>query len=122
MNKLYLLLFTLGLTVFSLNCYSQSAYPIHVQPMLTPPYSLTLSDYAKPASQQLVVTIQVRDVTVTNLPVRLHLKIETTTGASIETLPNIITTPLYLTGGEMSILFGDDLKDYFNIDNLHFQG
>ncbi|MDR2628151.1 MAG: hypothetical protein LBC40_08985, partial [Dysgonamonadaceae bacterium] len=90
--------------------------------MLTPPYSLTLSDYTKPGSQQLVVTIQVRDLMVTNLPVRLHLKMETTAGVSIETLPNLATVPLFLSGGEINVLFGDDLKDYFNIDNLNFRG
>ncbi|GAB6013492.1 fibronectin type III domain-containing protein, partial [Viscerimonas tarda] len=57
-----------------------------------------------------------------NLPVRLHIKMETMTGVSIETMPNIATVPIFLSGGEMRMLYGEDLKDYFNIDNLQFKG
>ncbi|GHV58440.1 hypothetical protein FACS1894182_10760 [Bacteroidia bacterium] len=91
-------------------------------PSLTAPYSLKLSDYSQPGSQRLVTTIMVNDVTISNLPVRLHLKMETLTGVTIETVPNISTRPLFLNGGEVSILFGDDMADYFNINNLQFTG
>jgi hypothetical protein len=120
-NKIFRLIFTLLVTCSSLSSFGQS-YPIYVQPSLTPPYSLTLSDYVTPGSQRLVVTVMVNDVSVTNLPVRLHLKMETLAGTGIETLPNITTTPIFLSGGQVSVLFGDDLADYFNINNLQFKG
>ena len=101
---------------------AQQTYPIYVTPSLTPPYSLTLSDYSQIGSQRLVVNIMVRDVTITNLPVRLNLKMETTNGVTIETIPNIAVAPIFLTGGEVSVLFGDDMRDYFNINNLQFKG
>ena len=96
--------------------------PIYVTSALTPPYSLTLSDYVKPGAQNLVATIMVNDVSITNLPVRLHLKIETTAGVGIENIPNMTTTPIYLSGGQLTVLFGDDLSDYLNINNLQFKG
>ncbi|MDR3351293.1 MAG: hypothetical protein LBN98_06625, partial [Prevotellaceae bacterium] len=49
-------------------------YPIQVTATLTPPYSLRLSDYGRMGSQQLTVTIMVHDVTIDNLPVKLHIK------------------------------------------------
>jgi len=101
---------------------AQQTYPIYVTSSLTPPYSLTLSDYSQSGSQRLVVTVMVRDVTVTNLPVRLSIKLETMTGVTVETIPTASVTPIYLTGGEGLVLFGEDLKDYFNINNLQFKG
>jgi hypothetical protein len=106
----------------SLTTFAQSSYPIYVYPVLMPPYSLRLSDYSQPGSQRLVITVQVRDVMVTNLPVRLHIRMETFDGRGIETVPNITVLPTYLGGGETSILFGEDLEPYFNIDNLVFKG
>jgi len=117
-----ILFLTLSLLLGITNFYAQQTYPIYVTPQLTPPYSLVLSDYAQFGSQRLVVTINVRDVTVTNLPVRLHIKMETMTGVTIETIPTAPVIPIFLGGGEMITLFGDDMKDYFNINNLQFKG
>ncbi|MDR0582112.1 MAG: hypothetical protein LBG31_04015, partial [Prevotellaceae bacterium] len=97
-------------------------YPIQVTASLTPPYSLRLSDYSKVGSQQLMVTIMVNDITIDNLPVKLHIKLESTAGVTVETMPTIATAPNYLSGGQMSLLFGTDLADYFNINNLQFKG
>ena len=115
-----LLLFMLLSTASDIS--AQQTYPIYVTPSLTPPYSLILSDYSQIGSQRLVVTIQVRDVTVTNLPVRLNLKIENMTGVTVETIPTAPVTPIFLSGGEVSVLFGDDMRDYFNLNNLQFKG
>ncbi|SDD26573.1 hypothetical protein, partial [Williamwhitmania taraxaci] len=115
-------LFILSFIVFAVSgAFAQSSYPIYVAPTLTAPYSLKLSDYCKFGSQQLMVNIVVNDLNVSNLPVKLHIKFETV-GITIETPPTINTTPIYLDGGAASLLFGDDLKDYFNIDNLIFKG
>ncbi|GHT24742.1 hypothetical protein AGMMS4957_18280 [Bacteroidia bacterium] len=119
----YRLLFTLLIACSSLTGWGQGAsYPVQVMTQLTPPYSLILSDYAKPASQKLFVTIMVRDLNIVNLPVRLHIKMETLSGMTVETVPNIITPAIYLTGGLVTMLYGSDLTDYFNINNLQFKG
>ena len=100
---------------------AQTGYPIFVTPTLTPPYSLKLSEYSKFGSQRMVVNIAVNDLNISNLPVKLHIKLETV-GVTIETPTTINTTPIYLDGGAVTILFGDDLADYFNINNLIFKG
>jgi hypothetical protein len=62
------------------------------------------------------------NIHVANLPVRLHIKLENIQGQGIETMPNIFTQPIYLNGGETTMLFGEDLEPYFKIDNLVFKG
>ena len=119
-NTLLTFIICLLFTASGIN--AQQTYPIYVTPQLTPPYSLTLSDYSQFGSQRLVVNINVRDVTVTNLPVRLHLKMETITGITIETVPTAPVVPIFLSGGEVATLFGDDMREYFNINNLQFKG
>ena len=115
-----LLSFFLAFT--SITVFAQGNYPIFVQTTLMPPYSLRLSDYGQPGGRRLVVTLRVNDVTITNLPVRLHIKMETFDGRGVETAPNISVVPTYLGGGETAIFFGEDLAPYFNINNLVFKG
>ncbi|MDR3183939.1 MAG: hypothetical protein LBT49_00825 [Prevotellaceae bacterium] len=97
-------------------------YPIYVTPALAPPYSLRLSDYSMTGSQQLTVSIMVSDASISNLPVRLRIRIEGSAGVAVETAPNLTTMPLFLNGGQTTLLFGTDLADYFNVDNLIFTG
>lgn len=113
---LYLILQTICSSVFA-----QSNYPIYVTPTLTPPYSLNLSDYSQFGSQKLMVTIHANDLDISNLPIKLRIKLETV-GVTIENPPTLVTTPIYVNGGETTILYGRDLLDYFNIDNLIFRG
>ncbi len=121
MKQIQHIILTLLLLLSSLTVFSQSNYPIYVTPTLTPPYSLRLSDYSAVGSQNLMVQINVNDLNITDLPVKLRIKMETA-GVSIETPPTITTTPIYLNGGVTSILFGEDLRDYFHINNLVFKG
>ncbi len=120
MRKLILTTYIILLGLLS-GLQAQTTYPIYVTPTLTPPYSLNLSDYSKFGSQQLIVSILVNDLEISNLPVKLRIKMETM-GVTIETPITINTTPLYLDGGTVSTLFGKDLEDYFNINNLIFKG
>jgi hypothetical protein len=110
------------LAAVSISASAQGSYPVFVQPVLTPPYSLRLSDYGQMGSQRLVITVRVNDVTVTNLPVLLHIKMESFDGSGVETMPNIMVVPVYFGGGETAIFFGEDRAPYFNIDNLVFMG
>jgi hypothetical protein len=116
-----LTILTLLVQLFLSSLLAQSNYPIYVAPTLTPPYSLNLSDYSAMGAQKLMVTIVVNDLDVTNLPVKLRLKMETA-GVTIENPPTLNTTPIYLDGGSTTLLFGQDLIDNFNIDKLIFKG
>lgn len=120
MRKTLPILFLL-LQCCMVSLWSQSNYPIYVTTSLLPPYSLNLSDYSAQGSQRLMVTIVVKDLDVTNLPVKLRIRMETA-GVTIETLPTINTIPIYLDGGSATVLFGEDFVDYFNINNLQFKG
>jgi hypothetical protein len=68
-----------------------------------------------------MITVNANDLNIENLPVKLHIKIETV-GITIENPPTINTTPIFINGGETNVLFGEDLEDYFNINNLIFKG
>jgi hypothetical protein len=100
---------------------AQNNVPISCSPILTPPYTLNLSDFSALGSQKLMVYLHTNDLDISRLPVKLQLKIESV-GISIENQPSIVTTPIYLDGGATNVLYGSDLADYFNINNLTFQG
>ncbi len=122
MRQTLLLLSLLVQMLFaSQTAWTQSNYPIYVSPTLLPPYSLKLSDYSAYGSQRMMVTIVVNDLEVANLPVKLRVKMETA-GVTIENPITINTTPIYIDGGSATVLFGEDLVDYFNINNLQFKG
>jgi hypothetical protein len=117
MNRLFLLLLLL---LLGLSGYSQN-YPITVSASLAPPYSLRLSDYGAVGSQRLVVTVQVHDLGVVNLPVKLRLRMETS-GITIETPVSLAVPPVYLNGGQVQLFFGEDLAAYFNPGSLVWRG
>jgi len=104
---------------YQLSC--AQTYPVYITPTLLPPYSLKLSDYSRMGSQRLMITIRVNDIKISNLPVKLHIKMESA-GVTIETMPTLTTLPIYLNGGGVQVLYGDDLANYFNINNLTFKG
>lgn len=99
---------------------AQKVHPVEVQLQLTPPYSLYLSDYAT-AEERLKVNLFLKDLTKADHPFRLKLKIEGF-GITIVSKNNFYTPPIYLTGGQMRVLSGPELQDYFNPQNLMFQG
>ncbi len=120
MRKIFLLTYII-LLIVSLSARGQSNYPVYVTPSLTPPYTLKLSDYSAMGSQKLMVTIYVNDLNISNMPVKLRIKMETM-GVTIENPPTITTTPVFVNGGETKIIFGKELADYFNINKLIFKG
>ena len=96
-------------------------YPVTVTPTLLPPYTLNLSELTAPASARLMATITVNDLTASNLPVRLHVKLEST-GITIESIKTAAVAPLFLGGGETLVLTGSDMAHYLRLDNLDFRG
>ena len=96
-------------------------YPVTVTPTLLPPYTLNLSELTAPASARLMATITVNDLTASNLPVRLHFKLEST-GITIESIKTAAVAPIFLGGGETLVLTGSDMAQYLRLDNLDFRG
>ncbi len=120
-NFKLLILLTFACLVLKFSVQAQQNYPVSCTPVLTPPYTLHLSDYCAMGSQKLMIYLHANDLNISRLPVKLQLKIETT-GITIETPPTLVTTPIYLDGGATTVLFGNDLSDYFNLNKLNFQG
>jgi hypothetical protein len=96
---------------------------ISVTPTLMPPHSLRLSDYYGVGAQLLTVNIVVNDGNISNLPVKLHIKMENITkGVVVETPPTLAVVPIYLNGRVPEWISGSDLAPYFDLNTLLFKG
>ena len=107
--------------IISVTTAMSQQMPITVTPILTPPYTTSLSKMSESGSTSLMVNIYVGDVTITEVPVRLRIKMESH-GITITSRKDAPVTPLFLGGGEARVLIGDDLKQTLQLDNLTFQG
>ncbi len=97
-------------------------YPVTVTPVLLPPYTVNLADLVEDKGKpKIMTTIMVNDLTVKNLRVRLHVKMESS-GVTIENIKNTAVSPMFIGGGETRILTGIDLAQYLKLDNLEFHG
>ncbi|MBP5419751.1 MAG: hypothetical protein J6Y72_08090, partial [Bacteroidales bacterium] len=119
-NTLNRNLHILFLLLLSITIYAQRA-PITVTTILTPPYTTSLSTMAESGSTRLMVNLLVNDVTITEIPVKLHIKMESA-GITIESIPTQVVRPMFLGGGEARVLTGDDFAEYLRLDNLNFKG
>gem|GEM_PF-1127818 len=106
--------------LLSITAFAQRA-PITVTTILTPPYTTSLSTMAESGSTRLMVNLLVNDVTITEIPVKLHIKMESA-GITIESIPTQAVRPMFLGGGEARVLTGDDFAEYLRLDNLNFKG
>ena len=118
MNRLFIL-FLLSLT------FAQSIgqnYPIRVNTSLTPPFSPQISNLGNPESNSLRVQLQLTDLSVPSIDVRLIMTIRGT-AITIQTSPSYLpSSPITLASGEVMTLMGADLAQYFSADHLIFQG
>jgi hypothetical protein len=111
----------LFVVAFAFKVNAQS-YPVQVNVALTPPYSAFLTDYSAPEAQKFTATFLLRDLNVTDYKGKLRLTIEGV-GITIRTKANYVPlSPITLYGGESLTLFGEDLEEYFNPNNLDFAG
>ena len=106
--------------VCSLSLRGQN-YPVTSVTQLSKPYSLRLSDYGEGNGERVTLNLLLQDVLVSNYAVRLRLYIEGV-GISVSTKPSYLGRTENLTGGALITLSGLDLADYFNANNLIFQG
>jgi hypothetical protein len=96
-------------------------YPVQVTTLLTPPYSLFLSDYSSPDRAALQLILHLKELDRAEYKVRLHLQIEGQ-GISLYTKSNYLPPPLVLQGGIPEMLTGDQIRGYLHPDNLEFTG
>ncbi|WP_079685666.1 fibronectin type III domain-containing protein [Ohtaekwangia koreensis] len=119
MKSLKSILFFLFLFVGKIS-FAQ-VYPVQATVQLTPPYSLYLSDYVESGTERLALNIFLADIARPQLDVRFRLRI-VGQGVTIETKPEYRPAPISIQGGVSQRLISTDLADYFNSNNLNFQG
>jgi len=93
-------------------------YPVQVVPMLTPPYSSKIADYANPMANRVQLQLITTDLSVQNRSVQLYVEIKGNglTAASAPVLSGI--SPLRISGGEILRLTNAELASYFQLRNL----
>lgn len=96
-------------------------YPVQATVQLTPPYSLYLADYVESGTERLVLNVFLADIARPQLDIRFRLKI-IGQGVTIETKAEYRPAPVSIQGGVPLRLVSTDLADYFNANNLNFQG
>ncbi|MBL6448623.1 hypothetical protein JMN32_20090 [Fulvivirga sp. 29W222] len=96
-------------------------YPINATTQITPPYSVFISDYVAPGSEQLKLNLFLRDLTEPVYDVRIRLVIEGQ-GVRIETSPTYNPPPITIEGGLSTWLDATDLAPLFESRNLIFSG
>ena len=93
-------------------------YPVQVVPVLTPPYSSKIADYANPMANKVQLQLITTDLSVQNRPVQLYVEIKGNglTAASAPILSGV--SPLRISGGEILRLTNAELASYFQLRNL----
>jgi hypothetical protein len=108
-------------TVLAAQKIIAQSFPVSITPTISSPYSPYLSDYTEPGSQKLAVNILLKDGRITDYRCKLRLTIEGV-GITIRTRQSFIPQPISLMGGAPSLLYGEDLAEYFDPANLDFAG
>ena len=93
-------------------------YPVQVVPVLTPPYSSKIADYANPMANKVQLQLITTDLSVQNRPVQLYVEIKGN-GLSAASAPILSgVSPLRISGGEILRLTNAELASYFQLRNL----
>lgn len=114
-SLLFLLLFLAAASVWA------QVFPVQATTQLSPPYSLYLADYVASGSERLALNVYLADIARPQLDVRFRLRI-VGQGITIETKQEYRPAPVSIQGGVPVRLISTDLADYFNVNNLNFQG
>ena len=111
----------LGLTLFFGEVTSTAAqtFPVQISTSIVPPYSLRLADYG--TTDRFYTTIMFNDPVKPDLQVKLRFTIEGQ-GITIQTKPEFLPPPLFIQAGIPEQFTSVDFADYFNPNNLNFQG
>jgi len=96
-------------------------YPVRTITTVSPPYPTSLEQYANVEDGHISVTLIPNDIVLQNYPVRLRLVIN---GGyyKIYTNPSFVHKSIILNNGENISLTGPELAEWFNPDNLIFEG
>ena len=96
-------------------------YPVQSSMHISAPYSVFLSDYTSVGSQKLQMQLFLSDATVSDIDVKFRISIKGE-GVEITSNPNFAPHPTIIEGGTMQRLYGEDLHEYFRVENLNLSG
>lgn len=94
-------------------------FPVQISTSIVPPYSLRLADYG--TTDRFYTTILFNDPVKPDLQVKLRFTIEGQ-GITIQTKQEFLPPPLFIQAGIPEQFTSVDFADYFNPNNLNFQG
>ncbi len=120
-TNIYHILLILSMSLLTSQISNAQNFPIEVVTQLSKPYSLRLTDYGGGSGERVNLTLLLKDINRTNYQVRLRLVIEGA-GISIFSKPTYIGKIVLLQGGIPEQFNSIELADYFNPNNLEFQG
>ena len=112
-------LFTLLFSIFFLPVFSQ-VFPVNLFLSGTGRYPLKLSELVNSVPSSFTLTLTVSDITILNMPIKFVMTITNGNKKFTTILQNI--QPLNISGGETKILPVSDLSQYFNQNNINFNG
>ncbi len=96
-------------------------FPVQSNIIITPPYSVYLSDYASTASNKMMVQLMLKDISQPDIQLKLHITIKGS-GVELSTRADFTPTPLQLQTGEILQISGSELEPYLHPNNLDFLG
>ena len=101
----------------------RATYPVQATAVLYPPHSLYLSDYSNPSREKIALVLLNRDLTESEVDVRLHLSIRGGNGSLRLETRDYNPLPVFrLPAGVPVRLGGNDLAAYFQSENLTVNG
>jgi len=116
-KKVFILIIFLILTRKTYN----QIYPVSTYTQTIPPYPASLDGYVSQPINKINLRITVNDATLINYPVKLRMTLKSNK-VIITTSSNNRIEPIYINGGETIILTSEELREYFNLENLDFYG
>lgn len=119
-KRIFSFLIIATLHVLCAGIVQAQTFPVQVTTQLTPPYSLTLSDYASSSTDRFVCQV-FADIARPELQVKFRLTIEGQ-NVILKTRPEFNPPPVTIQGGVPERFTGYDLAAYFDPANLIFQG
>ncbi|MEM9928295.1 MAG: fibronectin type III domain-containing protein, partial [Bacteroidota bacterium] len=96
-------------------------YPVSATVQTLPPFQPNLADWADPLNNRIGVSLLLNDRREPGYQVQLRLRIN---GPNVEivTRPDFVPTPIDLDFGVPRLLNTTELAEYFDLDNLVFNG
>ncbi len=109
---------TVLLVIIGSKAIAQQIYPVNLNGVMIPPYSVLLSDYANARSQDLLFTATLNDPIEASRQVYFRITVKHNGRELMQTDPNAAIPPLTLNQFSPEMLTGSELAMYLDARNL----